>query len=399
MSTLRAESREWGGLIVLCATNRYDGVRMSDWHLAQHLTELAPVLYVDPPVSRLTPVRNPELGRLRRCNLRLRRQGARLARLTPVVQPFPCRPGTVGITSTLTRRYLARAISRLGGNVLALVTGWPQYSVFGSCSEQVRVYWAKDDFVGGAALLGLNARIVDKRERDVADGADLLVAANPIVAKTWCDRGLNPLLVPFGTNASGYLGVEHAPLPADVNLAGPVAGFVGRINTRTDLRLLEAVADRGRSLLLVGPKDPAFEPGRFEALLQRPNVQWVGLKPSEALPSYLRIIDVGLVPYRDSRFNRGSFPLKTLEYVAAGRPVVATDLPAIRWLATDLICIAEPASFADQVDRWLAEPRTAAIVARRQAFAAEHSWKRRAAEVYEAIASLQRRLEPKQVLK
>ena len=103
-------------------------------------------------------------------------------------------------------------------------------------------------------------------------------------------------------------------------------------------------------------------------------MRWVGLKTSDALPSYLRAMDVGIVPYRDSRFNRGSFPLKTLEYLAAGRAVVSTDLPAIRWLATDLICIAEPASFADEVDRLLAMPRTAALLAQRQAFAARHSW-------------------------
>ncbi len=383
MSLIRAAPKGWDGLIVLCASYSYDGIRMSDWHLAKHLSKLAPVLYVDPPVSRLTPVRNPGVA----CALdgaRLRLESPGLARLTPVVQPFPSRPGTTGITSTLIRRYVRRATTRLGGQVRAVMTGWPQYSVFGSCGEQVRIYWAKDDFVGGSALLGLNARMLDRRERRLAASADLLVASNPVVADTWRRRGLEAHLVPFGTSADAYLGIEHVPLPADVNLPGPVAGFVGRINDRTDLGLLEAIADRGRSLLLVGPKDPAFERERFEALRRRRNVCWVGLKPSEALPNYLRAMDVGIVPYRDSRFNRGSFPLKTLEYLAA-RPVVATDLPAIRWLATDLISIAEPASFADQVDRLLGVPRTAAMLARRQAFAAQHSWANRAADIHEAV--------------
>ena len=95
------------------------------------------------------------------------------------------------------------------------------------------------------------------------------------------------------------------------------------------------------------------------------------------------------MPYRDSPFNRGSFPLKTLEYLAAGRAVVATDLPAIRWLATELVCIADGAAgFADQVDRLLAQPGTPDMLARRQAFAARHSWAGRAAEIHEAIAAL-----------
>jgi teichuronic acid biosynthesis glycosyltransferase TuaH len=397
MPLIAAGSREWDGLIVLCAANGYDGIRMSDWHLAQHLSRLAPVLYVDPPMSRLTPKRKPEPFALGRPRLRL--QGPGLARLTPVVQPFPTRPGATRVTTALTRRYLRRATDRLGGRVLAVISCWAQFLVFGSCQEQISVYWAKDDFVGGADLLGLNAKVLDKCERRVAASADLLVAANPVVAATWSGRGIDPLLIPFGTDAEAFAAIEHAPLPPDVDLPGPVVGFVGRINDRTDLGLLEAIAQRGRSLLLVGPKDPAFEPERFETLSRRHNVRWVGLKRSEELPGYLRVMDVGVVPYTDSRFNQGSFPLKTLEYLAAGRAVVATDLPAIRMLATDLICIAEPASFADQVDRLLAEPRTEAVLACRQAFAARHSWARRAGDIREAIASRQCRPDAKIVLR
>jgi len=309
-----------------------------------------------------------------------------------VVQPFPSRPAVTGMTSALARRYLRRATARLGGRVMAVLSGWPQFPVFGSCGEQVRAYWAQDDFVGGAALLGLNATLLDRQERQVASSADLVVAANPVVAETWRSRGLHPILVPFGADVDAYLATERAPLPSDVDLPGPVAGFVGHINGRTDLRLLESIADRGRSLLLVGPKDPAFEAARFEALRRRGNVRWVGAKPFGALPGYLRVVDVGLVPYRNSPFNRGSFPLKTLEYLAAGRPVVSTDLPAARWLATDLVRIAtEPGAFADEVDRLLAQPRTPALAARCQAFAARHSWAHRAADIYEAIEARARR--------
>jgi glycosyltransferase involved in cell wall biosynthesis len=388
MSLIPGAPRQWDGLIVLCAANNYDGIKICDVPMAEQLSRLAPVLYVDPPISRLTPVRHPETAAaLRGPRLRLLRPG--LARLTPVVQPFPSRSATMGLTSALTRHYLRRATARLGGRVRAVLSCWPQFPVFGSCGEQVRAYWVQDDFVGGAAMLGVNAALLAKRERQVAASADLLLAVSPVMADTWHSRGLRPLLVPNGTDVDAYRDVEHAPLPSDVSLPSPVAGFIGHINDRTDLSLLQEIADRGRSLLLVGPKDPAFEPERFEALLQRRNVRWVGRKPFDALPGYLRLIDVGVVPYRDSPFNRSSFPLKTLEYLAAGRAVVSTDLPATRWLATDLISIGTgPAGFADQVDRLLTQPRTSAVLGRRQAFAARHSWARRAEDVYDAITGL-----------
>src|SRR5699024_307712 len=131
----------------------------------------------------------------------------------------------------------------------------------------------------------------------------------------------NPWLIPFGADTMAYAAVDEVPRPQDVTLAGPIAGFVGHINSRIDLDLLEAIAGRGISLLLVGPRDPAVEPERWARLLGRANVQWAGPKPFKALPAYLGAIDVGLVPYGASAFNEGSFPLKTLEYLAAGRPV------------------------------------------------------------------------------
>jgi teichuronic acid biosynthesis glycosyltransferase TuaH len=382
------------GLIVLCAANLYDGIKLADQHLAEHLSRLMPVLYVDPPLSPLTAARNPEAARSLQ-GARLRTLAPGLARLTPVVPPFPSRRGMTGLTTALTRRHIRRAAGLLGGEVRAVISAWPQYPVFGSCDEQVSIYWAQDDFVGGASLLGLNAKLIDACERRVAAAADMLISANPEVADTWRSRGRDSALIPFGVDVDAYSDVEHAAVPSDVGVRGPIVGFIGQINDRTDLRLLEAVADRGRSLLLVGPRDPAFEPRRFDALVRRGNVCWVGPKPFSALPGYLALMDVGVVPYGDSPFNRGSFPLKTLEYLAAGRAVVATDLPAIRWLETDHIAIASQAQpFADHVDRLLAEPRTPAMVAHRRAFARRHSWAVRAAEFHEVISSRSRQDTP-----
>lgn len=72
----------------------------------------------------------------------------------------------------------------------------------------------------------------------------------------------------------------------------------------------------------------------------------------------LPYVDVGLVPYGDPAFNRASSPLKTLENLAAGRAVVATDLPAVCWLDTALVTVAgDPDGSADAVEAALAAPR------------------------------------------
>lgn len=383
--------QDWDGMVVLCATHSYSGIKMPDRHLAEHLSRLVPVLYVDPPQSVLSPWRHDLTGYSLRSS-RLSILGPGLARLTPVVQPCPSRRALAPLTSALARGYVRKAVARLSGRAQAVISAWPQYPVFGSCGEDVRVYWPQDDFVGGAKLLGLNARSLDIRERGVAAAADFVAAVSPVLAETWRGRGSPTVLIPNGADLSSYAHIETAPRPPDVRLPSPLAGFVGYINARTDLRLLEAIAKRGRSLLLVGPHDPAFEPERFSALVQRPNVCWVGLKPFEALPGYLRLIDVGIVPYCDNPFNRGSFPMKTLEYLSAGRAVVSTDLPSIRWLATDLVTVASgPGDFAEAVDRLLGEVRSPAVIESRRAFASQHSWASRAADMHAAITACRTR--------
>jgi glycosyltransferase involved in cell wall biosynthesis len=377
--------RRWDGLLVLCAANNFDGIKLHDQHMAERLATLRPVLYVDPPLSPLTARRSPVAAKSLAAP-RLRMQAPGLARLTPVVTPFPSRPGLAKLATFIARRLVKRAAVRLGGSVTALISAWPMHPVFGSCGERLKVYWAQDDFVGGAALLGLNAAQLDAGERQSVRAADIIIASNPVVAETWQSRGYKPYLIPFGADTAAYASVDAAARPEDVKLPPPIAGFIGHINSRIDFPLLEAIAARGLSLLLVGPRNPAFEPERWAKLLAQPNVQWVGPKPFESLSGYLRVIDVGLVPYGDSAFNRGSFPLKTLEYLAAGRPVVSTSLPATRWLNTNLIAIADaPDAYANAVGFWARQPLQASDIAARQAFARDHDWAARARAMVQVI--------------
>jgi teichuronic acid biosynthesis glycosyltransferase TuaH len=101
---------------------------------------------------------------------------------------------------------------------------------------------------------------------------------------------------------------------------------------------------------------------------------------------------VGVVPYQPTAFNRASFPLKLLEYLGAGLPVVATDLPSVRWLDTDLVHVADdPVSFADEVERAIAASDDGHERERRLHLAAEHSWSSRAGAYLTLLDDLDRR--------
>lgn len=369
---------DWSGLIVFCAATSWEGNRFPDQHMAERLAEYAPVLYVDPPLSILAPWRDPALAHGLR-GPRLQLVNPRLARLTPIGPPGRGRPGLDRVADATTRRAIRRAVQRLGRPRVHAVIAASLAPVFGVCGEARRVLYSTDDFVAGAELVKVDRNTLVRQEHRQLSTVDTVVVCSPGLLERYRTMGLDPVLVPNGCDDELFATTDDAPWPPDVTLPRPVAGYVGHLTDRIDPALLEAVARRGRSLLLVGPPSPSFDMSRLERLLAMPNVRAVGRKAFADLPSYLRTIDVGLLPYGDSAFNRASFPLKVLEYLAAGRAAVATDLPAMRWLNTELIEIADsPNRFADAVDRALEQQRTHELVAARRAFAREHSWARRA---------------------
>lgn len=378
------------GLVVICAGNNYDDVKLHDQHMAERLAKHAPTLYVDPPISHLSARKNPRIAPSLE-GPRLRREPAGFWRLTPVVAPFPIRRGMRAVTQRLVRRALTRATRSIGIEVQAVVTAWPQIDVFGACGERLRVWWAQDDFAAGAGIMGLHAEHVAAGERARAAASDLVVAANPEIAQRWTGEGYDVVLIPYGCDPESFAGVDEALRTPDMHLPQPLAVLVGHLNERVEPPLLEAVADRGVSLLLVGPA--ADDAHWVRTLTTRPNVEWVGAQKYNALPGLLAHADVGLVPYTHSAFNRGSFPLKTLEYLSAGVPVVSTDLPATRWLGADepgLVTIADgPDAYADAVVAALGQPMTAADRDRRRKFASAHSYDRRALDLLAALDGLE----------
>jgi teichuronic acid biosynthesis glycosyltransferase TuaH len=375
----------WQDLIVIMAANNWDGVRFADQQLAEALSELVPVLYVDPAVSKLSGLRSAAAAKsLGEERLRLISPG--LARLTPVVQPLMERPGSARLTRTLMARAVKRGVRRLDGNVFALVESSVLVPVMGRCAEQRKVYWAQDDFVGGANLMGLSAKRLRRGEDRLLAQADMVVAANPSVRDAIEARGGKATLIPYGCDYAHFASARRVQPAPEVRLPRPIAGFMGHLGERIDVEILDAVAESGVSLLLVGPVHRRFEVERLEKVLARPNVQWVGEQDFEDLPRYLAHINVGIVPYARSSFNIGSFPLKTLEYLASGAAVVASDLPAFRWLDCEFIKIAQsPERFAKAVLDAVSVTQTQDLVTARQQFASQHTWGERASEFARAL--------------
>ena len=366
-------------LLVWCAGTSWDGVAGTDWHMARSLARYADVLWVDPPVSPATPPRYAH-GASRVPWPTLRRLEPWLTRLTPRALPLYTRNPIRPTTAPLIRLQIRWALRRLAVRPHAVVASGLD-DVLGRWGPDVLdVLYGTDDYVSGADLMGLDRRRIEREERIQLRHADVAVVVSQPLADRWRALGFRgPLRVlPNGVDVSAYRDLDAVPPAPGIDLPRPVAGVVGQLSSRIDIALLESVVAAGCSLLLVGPRDPAWEPMRFERLVAHPRVRWVGPQPFERLPRFLKLIDVGLTPYRDTSFNRASFPLKTLEYLAAGKPVVSTDLPAVHWLSTRLVTVADASGFGEAARTLGLAPASGELVRERIALASQHSWEKRA---------------------
>ena len=371
---------EW---IVVVGGTDWDGVRASERHLAEQLSLRGPVLWVDPPVSALrADGLNPFGGRPE-----VTRTGSTV-RLTPTTVPGVTRLILRDVAARQCRRAIRSTLRDLGGQARAIIVA-STIDLLDAAPGAVRVFYGTDDFVAGANLMGMDAAWVARSEARQVRRSDLVLAVSEPLCSRWEQMGGNAVLFPNGADTQAMRAVDDATPAQDVVLPHPIAGLVGHVSDRIDISLLGAVVDRGLSLLIVGPTPRTSELPGLAELAARPNVQVTGPRPFEELPSYYRHMAVGLTPYRDTAFNRASFPLKTLEYLAAGLPVVTSVLPASDFMDSPLIATSSnPQKFAELAFAATAIAADPELIAERRTLADRFSWSRKADELLTLIDAI-----------
>jgi glycosyltransferase involved in cell wall biosynthesis len=161
-------------------------------------------------------------------------------------------------------------------------------------------------------------------------------------------------------------------IPDDLaSIPGPRLGFVGMIDTiRFDAQLIWKLAEQtAANIVIVG----GTMPGAERLLPPHPRIHWLGMRSVAQLPSYLRGMDVLLMPYTINEATRTIYPLKLYEYLSTGKPCVTTAIPAVEPLR-DLMYVSD--SHEQFLANTLAALREAdpALVADRTAYASTRTW-------------------------
>lgn len=376
------------GTIVWIAGTGWDAVPGTDKRMVEALAPDQHILWVDPPIpaKSLKALWNSWGGS------HIDPVARNVVRVRVTVLPGVTRPGIRRITALLLARAVKRALVTIRSEANAVVVAFP-LARFPRVTKGPKVLYVTDDWVDGAPLMGFSRREVRRvlirnilEAEHVAAVSDHLSLELRRYQRTRNDRKPNPV---FTVLPNG------CPQPAEygwVSTRQPVAGLVGQLNERLDLDALEALQATGTRIMVIGPRadrDPTFRV-RLDQFLAADNVQWLGKISPDDLAARLVHLGVGLTPYADTTFNRASFPLKTLEYLAAGVPVVSTDIPAARWLNCEHVIISEnPERFAENVLQTLSQRGDQDLSHLRRDFASSHSWTIRARQFLDLLTASQ----------
>ncbi len=279
---------------------------------------------------------------------------------------------------------LDRAARRAGQRQPLVITANPFVAAFAPAGRVGSVtYYGYDDWATLEQFRPWWPALEEAYERIAAGGHRVAAVSQRIL-----DR-----LAPTGPSrviANGVEPTEWSPPwdpPAWVGrLAPPVLLYLGSIGSRLDLEALHATAERFSTgtVLLVGA---VGDPEVIESLGRMANVQVQPEVPRQAVPGLVRASDVGIMPHHATPLTVAMSPLKLYEYVAGGRPVVATDLPPVRGIhpRIERISPGDASGFADGVERAL--DRGPVPEVERAAFVTANSWSDRFAALLELASA------------
>jgi glycosyltransferase involved in cell wall biosynthesis len=360
----------------------------SPWHAAAHrqhalareLTASHRVLFVDPPRNR------PHW------EFSVRPVGARLWHAeVPAVLPLGRQlPPANHVARTVAARLLRAWLDQRPGDRTLWIDEDLASPLIGRLGERAVVYDATDlDWTFTRAWNRWNLR---RSLRHAVAVADLVLASSSALPARLPRSRRAPVVLPNGCDPAHFSAVGPVAPWLD-GLPRPRFGYLGAIDTRAfDAGLVAAVAlDHPEwTFVLVGPSTTA---GRAP-LANLSNVHLFDPVPYVDAPTVVRGCEVGIIPYRVGGLIDYVHPKKCYEYLAAGKPVVATALPALVSLVASgapVRLASGPAAFADALAGALREiGDTGAVAARRHA-AVANSWRVRGDELRELLAGLVRR--------
>lgn len=211
-------------------------------------------------------------------------------------------------------------------------------------------------------------------EPEIMKEATAVVANSTHLANIASSSNTNSFYVGQGCEVGEYLEADGIEAPIDLlKINRPIVGYTGLLTSRRlSIELIENVAKHlpHVSIVLIGPEEKCFLNSKLHEFK---NVHFLGSKKPEELPSYVANFDVCVNPQAINELTKGNYPRKIDEYLAAGKPVVATYTPAMEVFSNHCYLAETSDEFISKITTALFENHSTKIDDRRE-FAKGHTW-------------------------
>ncbi len=383
--------------IIISLNPWYTPLSSTSKHIAKELAKQNRVLYVNPPLDRKT--------------LLTRRNDPMLQKHISVIKGKA--PGLVELETNLWNYYPSTVLESINWIPSTKVFSWVNYlnnkriaaSLLSAIKElgfsgytlindkdlyrgfylkellQPETYLYYDrDYILGAPYWKKHGAVLEPK---LAQKSDLIVTHSEHLKSLLLSHNKNIYNVGSGIDIQLFDGNKQHDVPAELaGLKRPIIGYVGALTSlRLDMEALIRIA-RERpewTLVFVGPEDEVY---KNSPLHQLENVLFCGRKKLSALPAYISAMDVCLNIQVINDITIGNYPLKIDEYLAMGKPVVATRTIGMRPFEGYVQLVEPNGDYIGAIENVLAEKNGQV---RRMNLARSHSWENVVNNIYEAI--------------
>lgn len=226
-------------------------------------------------------------------------------------------------------------------------------------------------------------------EKDIIQKADLVVSNSAYLANYARTFNKNSYDVGQGCDFTYFNPEKKYEIPADLApIKKPVIGYVGTlVSIRLNIQLLEELAVKNKqwSFVFVGPEDEAFTRSKLHDMA---NVHFLGRKPETALAAYVSYFDVCINPQLVNLTTMGNYPRKIDEYLALGKPVVATYTEFMASFSQYVLLCNNLNEYENAIGAALNQYDDTPLCRERQNFALSHTWENSVKKIYHYYKAL-----------
>lgn len=258
----------------------------------------------------------------------------------------------------------------------------PHVSYFADYFEKsATVYYCTDNV---SQMPGVDQASIEMLEDDLLRKADVVFATAEHLLDRLRQRGRsrNMHYSPHAVDYDHFSQAQNRDLPIADEFAirhRPIIGYIGLVERWVDLDLIAYIAKARPdwAISLIGRIAIDVDPVSFAE-----NIQCLGVKRYRDLPRYLKGFDVCILPFKINELTKSVNPIKIKEYLASGKPIVATSLPEMK-LFNGLVEVAESYDdFVQKIDMLLNSDGRSA---KRMSFVRHDSWSNRVEMISQAI--------------